>query len=164
MKAKPQCLLLDACIIIGAIEEGCWEPLLEKCRVAVPATVVGECLNQGHNIRPLVDCGTITEFEGTDIEIVEVRSILAGKVGIDSGELEALALMRTDELAEHYFCTSDAAAVKAAVFLDMHHRLTSLEEILNKIGYGRALAYKYTRAFLQQTRAQGFALKLRLTR
>jgi hypothetical protein len=170
MAAPARLLLLDANAIIYAHETACWDALCSRCSVTVPSIIVrwellpyldaATGVPSQIDLRPLVGNG-ITEAEGTEMQLANVSVALRGRISLHPGEHEALALMLSGSLPTHSFCTSDAAAIKAAVMLGLSARLVSLEEVLTSIGYSRKLPLQHTRDFLKRCAAQGFELKLR---
>jgi hypothetical protein len=58
---------------------------------------------------------------------------------IHDGELEAIALLVTDEYIDYRFCTADALAVKAISSLGIGSLGISLEELLTQIRQNKKL-------------------------
>ena len=171
MGTKRLSLLLDACTIIHADKVKKWEVLYFTCDIAVPSIVAGKELapyldgETGEispiDLEPLIESGKVKKVEAAEIELSAVICAIKEVLGLDDGELDALALMFSRGLPGYSFCTSDSAAIQAAAILELRYRMISLEEVLNLIGHARELPIQCTKKFLDQWLVKGSALKIR---
>ena len=141
--SRPNCVLLDANVVITAHELGVWEWLVRVFHVRVPSIVVrGEALHY-HPLRqpkekvPIdlpaqVQSGTIDELVGTAEGIARVLSAFDPSFvgGIHAGEAEGLALVLTGATGDAQFCSGDALAIQALAMLGLAERAVSFEALL----------------------------------
>ena len=158
-------LLCDAVIVIEAHTSGVWEPLTQRCRIAVPGVVVEEsryfrdaASGQRKKIllKKAVAEGTVERFDASAEEVDDTKLALDRVTvdGLHAGELEALALLHLRDLT-HWFCTAEEVATRALCHLGLHDRGVSLEQVLQECGLMKPLLPHFTERVFQQWRTRG---------
>jgi len=121
--------VLDAVVVIKAHELGIWELLVERAQIIVPAIVVQDeafyfDIEPGEkryaiNLKDLIDSGKIMEEAASLAELKNLDNIFDSITieGLDPGETEALAIVKSGRLGEVFFCTSDKAAIGALALM-----------------------------------------------
>jgi hypothetical protein len=170
--------VLDAVVVIKAHELGIWELLVERAQVLVPATVVrdeafyfdtepGE-KRYAIKLKDLIDSGKIIEEAASVAELKNLHDIFDSITleGLDPGETEALAIVKSGRLGEVFFCTSDKAAIRALALMGCSEHGISFEELLKRYGLQKTLDPQYTQDFFnyhlskgKQDRITGVGLK-----
>lgn len=157
-------LLLDAGIIIGAHELGVWDHLTQQCEVTVTGTVKVEAdfwydeHGEGHDIDLDIDIEA-GRLSCTDVPLAQVAAF-SRRFGpsyldrMDPGEAESLAYLYSSE-EEWLIASADSHVFRVLGCLGCGDRGISLEEILRKIGFGRALEWKYTKEFRKRYTLMG---------
>ena len=161
---KFQFLLFDACIIIGAHELGVWDSLIQQCTVTITSTVNQEAdfWYDAHGERHEVNLNK--DISAKKINCVNVPlsqvSDFCKKFGptyldrMDPGEAESLAYLSFSR--EHWLIASaDSHVFKVLGSLGLGERGISLEEILQKIGLGRDVDWKYSMEFQKKYTMKG---------
>jgi len=159
--------VLDAMVVIKAHELGIWELLLERAPILLPATVVrdeafyfdtepGE-KRYSINLKDLIDSGKIMEEEASVAELKNLHDIFDSITleGLDPGESEALALVKSGRLGDVLFCTSDKAAIRALALMGCSEHGISFEELLTKYGLQKPLDNQYTQGFFKAHLSKG---------
>ena len=165
---KPKCVLLDANVVIEAHRVAVWRNLLDQCQIMVPSTVVRDealfysCETDGIHediyLPKLVHDGRIIQLTATAEDLVNLYGTFDRVFveGIDPGEAEALALLKSGKAPEAYFCTGDAPAIRALAMLGMSERGISMEMLLRKLGLQRRLQhFGFTEEFFQENLKRG---------
>jgi len=157
---KPQCVLLDANVVIKAHELGVWLQLTERFELILPGTVIRDEARyfkttrrkrRPIKLRELVAKGEVTELIATAEELANVYTIFASWFleTLDPGETEALALLKANKAREAYFCTSDAPAIKALAMMSVSEQGISMETLLATVGLQKSLERQYTEDFFR---------------
>jgi hypothetical protein len=152
---KPQCVLLDANVVIEAHKSDIWLQLTERYELIPPATIIrtearyfktARRIPKPVRVRELVAKGDISELTATAGELAAVHTIFASWFldTLDPGETEALALLKANKAPEACFCTSDASAIKALAMMGVSERGISTETLLAKVGLKKNLGRHYT--------------------
>ncbi len=161
-------LLLDACVVIGLHELGVWDNLLQLCDVTLTRTVAEDevifwddesC--QRHYIDQQKFQDDIKAERVTCID-VPLNQIGAFRTKfdpsylerLDPGEAESLAFLLSSE-EEWLISSSDSIVFKVLGRLGLAERGISLEEILQQVGLGRHVHWKYTKEFRLKFTQQG---------
>ncbi|MBW1814892.1 MAG: hypothetical protein JRJ39_14850 [Deltaproteobacteria bacterium] len=156
-----KCVLVDSNIIIEAHELGIWEKLIDKVEISVSSIVAHtESLfyskKEGSipgpiNLKRLITEGKIKEFSATQDEIAVFLNTF-DSVFVESlhdGENESLALIMHKKLPDTFFCSSDAAAIKALAMIECSENGISFEKMLKKTGLQQKLRRQFTEKFFQ---------------
>ena len=166
-KSRLLCLILDAGPIIGLHELGAWKTFLDRYEVVVPQLVLDdEALFHskdaatGHS-EPIalaadVGAGRVLVAAASLTAIFRVASRFSDAIELHDGELEALTLLTQDEsYVEHVFCSADGAAIEGACMLGLTDRCTSLEGLLDMVGLGRKVPWRFTKGFMELHKREG---------
>jgi len=160
-------LVLDAVVIIKVHELGIWDELVERAQIVVPATVVKDeafyfDTGQGSRRYPInlgnhINSGKIIEEAASMEELKNLQDDFDEITlqGLDPGEYEALAIIKSGRLGEVLFCTSDKAAIRALALMGCSQHGISLEELLKKIGLQKPLEHQYTKDFFEEHLSRG---------
>jgi len=157
---KPQCVLLDANVVIKAHELRVWLQLTERYELILPSTVIrnearyfqtAKRVRKPIRLQELLAKGEIAELSASAEELARVHAIFASWFlgTLDSGEAEALALLKANKAPAAYFCTSDAPAIKALAMIMMSEQGISMETLLAKVGLKKNLERQYTEDFFR---------------
>lgn len=105
----------------------------------------------------LVKLGKIKEISATLAEMESLRGVFdKGFVqGLGDGELEALALIKSNRIGDALFCTADAAAIRALAMLGHSDLGISMEILLKKTGLQKSLDKQFTDKFFRENRIVG---------
>jgi len=141
-------VLLDADVVIWLSENGIWDQLIDRARVALARTVVQEVdhyydpatqAQKRISLKPYV---TSKRIEIVDADKDTTRKVLekCGKyVSLHKGELESVAYVAKPG-SDALLCTGDGGAIRAMVLLDLNEQAVSLEEMLRRSGLARSFA------------------------
>lgn len=136
---KPNLLLLDADVVIEAHKLGVWGALKKSFSIAVPATIVREARyfksakgSGGIDLQKEIDAGEVICIEATAEEIANTFQNFDSVFmqGIDDGEKEGIAIIRTGKAPDCLFCTGDTNAIEAIGMLAIEHSSVSFEGAL----------------------------------
>jgi hypothetical protein len=171
-------VLLDAVIVIEAHALGIWSNLVGKVEILIPSTVVRDeafYFNSKKKEKRLaiqisksIKDGEIKEVSATAEDLRSLGGIFdnATLQGLDPGELEALALLKSCKIGDILFCTADGAAIRALALMGNSELGISLERLLQKVGLQNPLTRQYKEDFFryhltkgQQDRITGIGLK-----
>ena len=160
-------MILDAGPIIGLHELGAWKTFLDRYEVVVPQLVLDdEALFHskdaatGHS-EPIalaadVKTGRVLVAAASLTAISRVASRFTDALELHDGELEALALLTQDEsYLRHVFCSADGAAIEGACMLGLTDRCLSLEGLLDMVGLGRKVPWRFTKEFTERHKREG---------
>lgn len=137
--------------MIRAFEFEVWQRLVRDYEVVLPSIVVrNEAQYYSErsggipvelNLPSLVTQRIIAEETASPEEMSRLYAEFdrAFLPELHAGEMEALALMRENRVPEAFFCTADAAAIKAVAMLGMADRGISMETLLARIGLTKPL-------------------------
>jgi hypothetical protein len=162
---KLQFLLLDAGPIIKLFELGIWETFIEKYEVTITRTVVEQCIytNQSEGLEyidfPFEQAAEKGLIKIVDVLPSEVKSFddkfkITPKYLMHPGEDETLTyfLKSTEEYA---VCAADKVVFIILGLLGRGEQGISLEELLNAIGLGRSIEWRFTKKFREKYTAVG---------
>jgi hypothetical protein len=168
--AKFKLLLLDANVVIQLFRFGIWDQLVERCHVHLARTVVKEAHffkdengeRVDFDVAPDADAGRLSVFEvsAKNIERFSQQFEPLFLERPDAGEAESLAYL-VSLPPESRLCSSDAIVFRVLGALNLAERGISLEELLPKVGLGRAVPYRFSRRFRQKWTQEGFDKNLR---
>lgn len=153
-------LLLDAGIVIGLHELGVWDNLLQLCDVTLTRTVAEDevsCWDDESGQRHYIDqqkfqddikAGRVTCIDVPLSQIAAFRTKFDPSYldRLDPGEAESLAFLLASE-EEWLISSSDSIVFKVLGRFALAERGISLEEILQQVGLGRSVDWKYRKAF-----------------
>jgi len=158
-------VLLDANVVIKAHELGIWSQLTERYELLLPGIVISDEAryfkttkrHKAIRLQEAVIKGQISQLSATADEFAQLYSVFASWFleTLDSGEAEALALLKANKAPGAYFCTSDAPAIRALAMMTMSEQGISMEMLLTKIGLQRNLERQYTEDFFRDNIRQG---------
>jgi hypothetical protein len=162
---KLRCVLLDANIVIKAHELGIWSQLTERYELILPSIVISDearyfKTTKSHKAIRLQEAiikGQISQLGATADEFAQLYTVFASWFleTLDSGESEALALLKANRMAGASFCTSDAPAIKALAMMTMSEQGIPMERLLANIGLQKNLEKQYTEDFFRTNIRQG---------
>ena len=165
---RPQCLMLDANVIICLHERGLWSQIKAAFEVCVPSIIAREAsyFIDEHGQRQRIDLlgqialGELTELTAALVEMAALVERFDADLleGLHAGEQEAIALI-SRTFAAGSFCTGDNVPMEALATLALHGRLVSLENVLVHAGcalpQGQRLEKQYTQSFLDGALKRG---------
>jgi glutathione peroxidase-family protein len=162
---KLQFLLLDAGPIIKLFELGIWETFIEKYEVAITRTVVEQCIytRQSEGLEyidfPFEQAAEkelikIVDVPPSEVKFFDDKFKITPKYLIHPGEDETLAyfLKATDDYA---VCAADKVVFIVLGLIGKGEQGISLEELLNAIGLGRNLEWRFTKKFREKYTLEG---------
>lgn len=159
-------LLLDANIVIELFRQGIWDRVVEVCDVhlsrmvaEIEAHFYEDEIGEKHyfDLTPDVEAGRITVF---DVPVSGLQTFLASFDAsylerLDPGEAESLAfLLNSDD--PYLICSADSIVYKVLGNLNRAEQGISLEEVLQRTGLGRNLAWQFTKRFREKWTRKGF--------
>lgn len=162
---KFRLLLLDANIVIRLHELGLWKKVIEACAITLTSTVAYDEASFWEDdygakyyfdLTQDIEKGKIDckEVSLSQIEIFKQKFDPSYLERLDPGEAESLTfLVGSDE--EWLISSSDAIVFKVLGLLGQGKQGISMEEILNRTGLGRKLAWEYTKQFRLRWTSQG---------
>ncbi len=163
---KLKLLILDAGVVIYLHEISLWQQVVANCdlylsRIVAEKEVLFQKSEQdeyGYDIdlSPMITSGAITVF---DVSVSELKSFrnqfdLLYLGDLDDGESESLAYL-VKQSPEFLISSGDAIVYRVLGNLNRGEQGISLEEILQKLGLGRAVQNPYTKRFREQYTKQG---------
>lgn len=141
---KPKLLLLDANVVLVSYRLGIWEQLKAKYEIYTSSIVAAEEVKYvktptGSYGVDLVDQAAkgeihIVEASATEMAVVVDNFVDAFRQGLDSGEMESIAVMLRGDLEGCIFCTGDTNGIQAIGMLGIGQLSISLEEVLDQNG------------------------------
>jgi hypothetical protein len=161
-------LLLDACVVIGLHELGVWDNLLQLCDVTLTRTVAEDevsCWDDESGERHYIDqqkfqadvaAGRVNCIDVPLSQIAAFRTKFDPSYldRLDPGEAESLAFLLSSE-EEWLISSSDSIVFKVLGRFALAERGISLEEILQEVGLGRPVQWKYSKEFRLKFTQQG---------
>ena len=157
-------LLLDANVIIALFRQGIWERVVAECDLHISETVLGEAhffeddagVRHDFDLGLHVANGSIKKFS---VSPPKVKSFvdtfgLDYIEKLDAGEAESLAYLEHAS-DEHLICSADAIVFRVLGNLDRGQQGVSLQEVLDKLGFGRRLPQQFTKAMREQWTGRG---------
>lgn len=162
-------LLLDANVVIELFRQGLWERITDICDIHLAQTVIDESEfyidENGKKVAISHDeieaDGKVTIISLEPSSLGSFRSMFDITVleDIDPGEAESLAILWNSE-GEYLICSADAIVFRILGSADRGHQGISLEEVLQKTGYTKALDYHFTKEFRNRWTRKGFEEKM----
>lgn len=166
MTKKLRFLLLDANVVIELFRQGLWERILECCDVHLSRTVAAveahfyeddEGRRHDFDLTSYETSGLVTVF---DVSLAQDRQLtryfdIVYLERFDPGERESLAHLVTSP-RPYMICSADSIVFKALGFLNRPEQGISLEEILQQTGFGRQVAWQFSKGFRERYTRQGF--------
>ena len=167
---KLRFLLLDANIVIQLFEFGIWDSVLDKTEILLAQTVAEREAefffidDERHEIDLAGDIAasrlSIVDVTPTDLKKFVDRFDPTYFEKLDLGEAESLAYL--DDCDDPcVICSSDAIVFRVLAQLDLAEQGISLEEILQQIGFGRAVALQFRKTFRLKWTKVGAEEKIR---
>lgn len=160
MIKKLPSILADAVIVIGAHQEQCWELLYNSYQIAIPATILEDEIfyfkseDDKKVIMPSkwVQEGRIQRLEAELFDYQALQEKLSDifMKSIDSGELEALALLGSKKHTDYLFTTADRAAIKALGILGWGSRGISMEALIERVGGSHQMLKRLPKHFTKK--------------
>ncbi len=162
---KFRLLLLDANVVIEISRHALWDEVVARCDVHLARTVIDEAqfFEDENGARHYIDLTAhiegqaITVFDLTPSDLTSLRQSFDPVYfeKLDPGETESLGhlLRQPDDCS---ICSSDAIVYRVLGNLQRSEQGVSLEELLNAIGLGRKLSWKFTRGFRDEWTKKGF--------
>ncbi len=163
----PKCVLPDANVIIEAYKLGVWDALMERVEIVVPSIVafdealfyskeLGE-VPKSILLKKLIDLGKIKHVSATVAQMGSVRSVFDRVFvqGIHDGELEALAILKSNTISDPLFCTGDALAIQALAMIGHSESGVSMEILLKNTGLKKLLDKQFSERFFKNNLATG---------
>ena len=163
---KLKLLILDAGVVIYLHEIGPWQQVVANCELYLSRIVAEkEVLFQkserdeyGYDIdlSPLIKSGAITVFDVSvsDLKTFRNQFDLLYLGDLDDGESESLAYL-VKQSPDFLTSSGDAIVYRVLGNLNRGEQGIPLEEILQKLGLGRAVTNPYTMRFREQYTKQG---------
>jgi len=157
-------LILDANEVIYLYETGLWQQVLSRCEVYLARTVAEDEAKfyRGAEADEIIDLsdditqGRVRIFERTISELKEFTDLFdpVYAAALDPGEAESLAyLVQSKDL--YQISSGDAIVFRVLGLLNRSDQGISLEEVLQKVGLGRAVAKQYTKHFRERYAREG---------
>ena len=163
---KLKLLILDAGVVIYLHEIGLWQQVVANCdlylsRIVVEKEILFQKSEQDEysydiNLSPMIKSGAITVFDVSVSDLKTFRSQfdLLYLGDLDDGESESLAYL-VKQSPDFLISSGDAIVYRVLGNLNRGEQGISLEEILQKLGLGRAVQNPYTKRFRDQYTKQG---------
>jgi len=162
-----KCVLLDANIIIESHKVGVWEKLIDRVEIVVSSIVA---YKESHfyseedggipepiNLKRLIQNGKIKEISATPEEMAGFSNYFdrVFVFGLDDGEIESLALIKSGKLKNTLFCSSDGPAIQALAMIGHSNAGISMETLLKKTGLQKGLEYQFCDEFFKKHITKG---------
>jgi hypothetical protein len=160
-------LVLDAGVVIKLFELRLWDQVVKQCDVHL-SKVVAEQEVQFHSPtdadphgQPIDLSGDIAEsrvqvFECSLSQVVSFKNRFDQNYAqdLDPGELESLAWLFSHQ-QDCRICSGDAIVYRVLGVTGREDQGVSLQEILDRIGHSKNLAWQYTKEFREQKSKAG---------
>lgn len=166
---KSLLVILDANVIIDAHRENYWNALVNGHRIHLPTIILRDEAQyfdtgkgkQSINLSSLISQGLITVISATSAEDLHLQKLVKPSFlpSFDPGEREALALLKSPNYKDFFFCTGDALAIKGLGILGLSTQGASVEKLLELIGNKRPLKKHFTEEWFQKHLITGFQEK-----
>ena len=157
-----KCVLLDANIIIESHKVGVWEKLVEKVEIVVSSIVAHKeslfysKLEGGIpapiNLKRLIQDGKIKEISASSEEMADFLNYFdrVFVFGLDDGEIESLALIKSGKVKKTLFCSSDGPAIQALAMIGHSDAGISMEMLLKENGLQKSLECQFRDEFFKK--------------
>ncbi|MFO7956462.1 MAG: hypothetical protein R6X33_05140 [Candidatus Brocadiia bacterium] len=171
MKRRFSLLLLDANVVIELFRQGIWETLIDRCDVSLSRTVAeveAQFYEDEEGGRHYFDVthyarqGRISVFDATVSGVGAFRERFDSSYveRMDPGETESLVYL-LDNKQDAVICSADAIVYRILGNMRLSRLGISLEEVLEKIGLGRALPSQFTKESRERWTQRGFEESMR---
>lgn len=167
---KPKLLLLDANVVIECYRVSVWDRLLDVTDIVVPSIIAHDeafYSQNGNIVTPinlpvLIEQNKIREMTASIEDFIAVKETLNEfpLTELHDGELEALAIMQSQQLDEYRFSSGDKTAIHAMCVLGLSEYGISLENILREYGFQKKLEWEFTQEYFKQHVDRGAAIRL----
>lgn len=160
-------MLLDANVIIEAHKIGVWGKLIERVEIVVSSIVAHKeshfyykkegGIPEPINLKRLIQNGKIREISASPEEMVDFSNYFdrVFVFGLDEGEIESLALIKSNKLQDTLFCSSDGPAIQALAMIGHSNAGISMETLLKKTGLQKGLEHQFCDEFLKKHITKG---------
>jgi hypothetical protein len=160
-------VLLDANIIIESHKVGVWEKLIERVEIVVSSIVahkeslfyskVERKVPESINLKQLIQNGKIKEIPSSPEEIADFLNYFdrVFVFGLDDGEIESLALIKSGKVKDTLFCSSDGPAIQALAMIGHSDAGVSMEMLLKETGLQKDLEYQFGDVFFKKHLKKG---------
>lgn len=137
-------LLLDADVVIDLHTLGLFDRIVTGYQIHLTKTVLSEAsyFKSGGSRTKIDIRDRVTVIENVAVENLQTvrNEAKEARLGIDPGELEAIACLIQDDEGL-IFCTCDQAAIKLLSFMNLEGRSVSTEKALRATGYHKKNIY-----------------------
>jgi len=156
-------LLLDADVIIDLHTFDLFEKIAKAYDVYVPRTVFREARyfkSSGHQKKiDIAGKVTVVDVAPEDLNRIRIEAKEA-RLGIDPGELEAIAYLNTAE-EDLVFCTCDKAAITLVSYMGLEDRSASVEKVVKGAGqHMKKLFPRHLEKMFKECVKEGKALRI----
>ena len=109
------------------------------------------------NLKWLIQDGKIKEISARPEEMADFSNYFdrVFLFGLDEGEVESLALIKSDKLKDTLLCSSDGPAIQALAMIGHSNAGTSMETLLKKTGLQKNLDYQFGDEFFNKHITKG---------
>ena len=159
MPSRQDRIFIDTCAIQAAHRYRCWNALCKGFRLETVEHCLHEAVRLDRKGRKLVDRPVedirqeIVVHVVTDEHRARLAYALQGRVDLDDGERDLLAIALTIESEAWWLCGPDMATIRAMNLLGRMERMVSLQSLANELGMDlRQLDEKDTDKWLSQKR------------
>jgi len=154
-------VLVDTNAIQAAHRHGCWNALRKWFHIETAEHCIEEALRPNHKGKRLVDrnrddlVAEIAAHAVTDAQRVVLLHALQGRVDLDDGERDLLAIAITIKTGAWWLCGPDKATIYAMHLLGIVDRVCSVQGLAETAGGKSArLEDQYTEKWLSSVRTQ----------
>ncbi|MBW2643976.1 MAG: hypothetical protein JRC89_11580 [Deltaproteobacteria bacterium] len=152
--------MLDANIVIESHKVGIWEKLIDRVEIVVSSIVAHKeshfysekegGIPEPINLKRLIQDGKIKEISASPEEMADFLNYFdrVFVFGLDNGEIESLALIKSGKLKDTLFCSSDGPAIQALAMIGHSNAGISME-------LQKGLEYQFGDEFFKKHIAKG---------
>jgi hypothetical protein len=161
---KVKLLILDANEVIYLHEIGLWQEVVSRCDIFLARIVAEEEAKyyRRSGVDEVIDLsdditnGRIRIFEQTASELKQFVGLFdpVYVASLDAGEAESLAYL-VQSKDDYLISSADAIVFRVLGLLNRSDQGISLEEVLQRIGLGRAVTRQYTKQFRERYTREG---------
>lgn len=166
MPTRPKFFLLDAGPVIELHRLSIWPEVTARAEIVLPGKVLddevvfwdaGDGVGHPIHLQDSLDAGRIAvaRAEPTDLASVAASFDPTVRERVDAGELEAITVLVRSATPAPEFCTADRMAAVALCLLGRSGLLVSLQRLLERIGLGRQLQWRFSEQAMTQWREEG---------
>lgn len=162
-----KCVLLDANIVIESHKIGVWEKLIDRVEIVVSSIVAHKeslfyselegKIPEPINLKQLIQGGKLKEISATPEEMADFLNYFdrVFVFGLDDGEIESLALIKSGKVKDTLFCSSDGPAIQALSMIGHSDAGISMEMLLKQTGLQKSLECQFSDAFFKKHITKG---------